>query len=436
MLNKWTKLSALVASLLLSFSTLTPAAQAAENITLELGGYGNVFEPWALTEYHRLHPNITLHVTKRGMDAHHDYLTNAFMAQRTPDVVAIEVAYSSRFRSFPQYFEDLRSAPYNANAIKSRFLAWRWAQGVGTNGSVIGIPTDVGPVKIAYRIDLFKSHGLPTNRTQVGALWPTWDKFIEVGKRYNSKLTAAEKTSCRVKRVCYGFLDNASTIYNTMLSQGTTKYYEDDGSATGKLIYKTNPAVRSAFVKTAGALNAKIGVNLASNTPDWGAAMNKGTFAAILAPAWMLDYIKQYAPATKGKWDIADLPGGAASQGGSQLAIPKAAKNKQAAWDFINWYLHPNQQLTIFKKYGLFPSASSLYATSALKGYKDPFFNNAPIGQIFAKGADTLKPIFTGRKDRAIENIFGQALSRVALGKQTASTAWAQALSEIKNAVG
>ena len=36
----------------------------------------------------------------------------------------------------------------------------------------------------------------------------------------------------------------------------------------------------------------------------------------------------------------------------------------------------------------------------------------------------------------AIENIFGQALSRVALGKQTASTAWAQALNEIKNAVG
>jgi cellobiose transport system substrate-binding protein len=102
----------------------------------------------------------------------------------------------------------------------------------------------------------------------------------------------------------------------------------------------------------------------------------------------------------------------------------------------MSWYLAPAQQLTIFKKYGLFPSASSLYDDAALKNYKDPFFNNAPVGAIYTAGALKLKPIFEGKKQRAIDNIFGQALSRVAIGKQTPAAAWQQALSEIKKSVG
>jgi cellobiose transport system substrate-binding protein len=103
---------------------------------------------------------------------------------------------------------------------------------------------------------------------------------------------------------------------------------------------------------------------------------------------------------------------------------------------FIKWYLSPEMQLKVFKDYGLFPSAKVLYDDATVLGYKDPFFNNAPIGSIYAKGALALKPIFEGRKQRQIDNIFGQALSRVALKKQTAAAAWQQALNEIKKTVG
>jgi cellobiose transport system substrate-binding protein len=71
-----------------------------------------------------------------------------------------------------------------------------------------------------------------------------------------------------------------------------------------------------------------------------------------------------------------------------------------------------------------------------VKNYKDPFFSNAPVGSIYTAGALSLKPIFEGRKQRAIDNIFGQALSRIALKKQTASAGWKQALAEIKKTVG
>ena len=400
---------------------IQPAQAAKTQVTI--WSFGNVIEPWGETEYERLHPNIDLKIKKNSMDANHQSLITAFKENTTPDIAAIEVSYSGFFRNYPKYFTNL-SGLVNEND----YLDWRWAQGVAKDGKVIGIPTDVGGLQVAYRTDLFKKHGLPTDRAAVAALWPTWQAFINTGKTYVSKLTAAEKTSCKVKKVCYGFIDNAGTMYPAILNQGAKKYYETNGT----LIYETNANVKTAFTTTATALNSGISTRINQFTSDWNAGMMKGVFATVLAPAWMLDYIKQQAKSTKGKWDVADLPGGGGNLGGSQLSVPIAAKHPQEAKDFIKWYLSPAIQLEIFKRYGLFPSASSLYSNPALTGYKDDFFSKAPIGQIYVTGARQLRPIFEGKNQRAIDNYFGQALAKVAVGKMTASAAWADAISQIK----
>ncbi len=430
------RVAATAVALALPLSMVAPAHASATPVTISVWTYGNVIEPQALIDYKKIHPEITIQLKKSGLDAHHQSLITSFLANKTPDIAAVEVSYSGYFRSYPQYFTDLRQAPYNSGSIQSNYLPWRWAQGVGYEGTVFGIPTDVGGMEVAYRTDLFKAHGLPTDRTKVAKLWPTWDAFFNTGKLYQSHLSKAEKTSCTKLKVCYGFIDNAGTVYNAVLNQGTQKYYQNDGTKDGKLIYSTNPQVKKAFQTTANALASGVGTNINSFTNDWNVGMNKGIFATILAPAWMMDYIKQQAPKTKGKWDIAALPGGGGNLGGSQLTIPKAAAHKSQAWDFIKWYLSPAEQLAIFKKYGLFPSTSVLYNNPALKNYKDPFFNNAPVGAIYGASVQTLHPIYEGKKERAIDNIIGQALSRVGLKKQSAAAAWTQAMNEIKNAVG
>jgi cellobiose transport system substrate-binding protein len=233
-----------------------------------------------------------------------------------------------------------------------------------------------------------------------------------------------------------GFLDSAGTIYSAVLNQGTEKYYTNDGTDTGKLVYATNPQVKKAWNTTISAINAGIGTRISQFTADWNVGMTKGTFATILAPAWMMDYIKSQAPDTAGKWDIASMPGGGGNQGGTQLTIPASAKNKQAAWDFISWYLAPAQQLKVFKTYGLFPSTPSLYSDPALTGYSDPFFNNAPVGKIYSAGILKLKPIFEGKLNRAIDQAFGAGLGRVASKKQTATQSWTQVLSDLKKVTG
>ena len=391
--------------------------QAADKTVVTIWSFGDVIRPEFATAYEALNPDIDLVIKKSDLDPHHNSLTTAMLAKNTPDIAAIEVSYSGYFRSYPKYFLDLKTV--GASAMEANFLDWRWDQGVGDDGRVIGIPTDVGGAAIAYRTDLFKAAGLPTDPAKVSALWPTWDKYIETGKKYKAKTKKS-------------FLDSSGTIYAAVLNQGQAKYYD----RTGKLIYSTNKQVRTAFDTSSKALAAGIGSNISQFTSDWNSGLNKGSFATVIAPAWMLAYIKNLAPSTKGKWNVAALPGGGGNIGGSQLSIPASAKNPKAAMDFIKWYLSPEMQLKVFKDYGLFPSAKVLYDDQTVLGYKDPFFTNAPIGQIYAKGALSLKPIFEGRKQRQIDNIFGQALSRVALKKQTAAAAWQQALNEVKKTVG
>ncbi len=389
-------------------------------IVLTVNTFGDVIQPALVAEYRKLRPDVKLAIKKSDLDALNGtglFTQCAAGGAGNPDIAAVEISYSGFWRAYPQCFVDLRSlrttdGNKSANDLKKDYLSWRWEHGVGYNDSVIGIPTDVGGLEVAYRWDLFKKAGLPYQRDAVGKAWSTWPKFIEFGKKYVAKLTPAQR------KANVGFIDNIGTIYPAIMNQGTEKYYRNNGTDQGLLIYKTNKQLKTAFDTTVAASNAKIGTRIGQFSSDWNVGMSKGTFAAMLAPAWMMDYIKGQAPSTKGKWDIAEVPGGGGNMGGSQLTIPKGAKNSQEAWNFIAWYLAPAQQLTVFKTYGLFPSTPSLYSNTALTGYKDPFFNNAPVGKIYGDGVKKLKPIFEGKLQRCIDMAMGSAISLVANGKE------------------
>ena len=435
--------AALAATLAITAGVLTMPAPAAEPVTITIWTFGDVIQRNLVAEYKALHPEVSLSIKKSDLDPlNGTNMVTACTSKVGPDIVAVEVSYSGYWRSYPKCFQDLRqmktsdanvaanvAAGLSATDIKKNYLGWRWEHGGAYDDSVIGIPTAVGGLEVAYRVDLFKKAGLPTDRVAVGKLWPTWDAFIATGQKYLAKLSPADKKAGK------GFIDNAGTIYAAIMNQGTEKYYKNDGTDTGKLIYDTNPQVKKAWDTTIKATDAGIGTRIGQYTSDWNIGMNKGTFATILAPAWMMDYIKAQAPDTSGKWDIAKLPVGGGNQGGTQLTIPSYAKNKQAAYDFLTWYLAPEQELKVFKTYGLFPAASVTYSDPALLNFKDPFFNNAPVGQIYASGVSQLKPIFEGKLQRAIDQAIGAGLGRVAAKKMDAKKSWAQVLTDLKKVV-
>lgn len=458
-----------IGSALVLGALVAAPSQAAPKVTLQVWGFGNVFEPKIVMKYGMikgnkswetqqqalikkkqlkvLNPNVTLVISGGGSqpDAAYFKLSAALPGNAAPDVAAVEMAYmgQTRVKSTANQFIDLNTK--GAKTIKGEYLPFRYEQGLSANGKQIGIPTDVGGLAVAYRTDLFKKAGLPTARGSVAKLWPTWEKFITTGKKFQAKSSAA-------------FIDSSGNMFQAILNQGTSKYsnpktkkYDYVRAGSGfKSFAIANPAVKRAFKLTAdagctsrknGKCSGSIGTKIPQYNTGWGAAIEKNAFATVLAPAWALDYITQFAPKSRGKWDVAAAPGVGGNLGGSMLTIPKKADNIDAAWKFIKWYLAPAQQLDTFKQYKLFPTTYKLYKQPAIKNYKDRFFNNAPLGVIYANSAIKLKPILAGPLDRAIDNQYGAALSRVSFGNQTKAgcgakaqtteAAWCQAISDI-----
>jgi cellobiose transport system substrate-binding protein len=438
-----------------SLGVLSPAQAATVDCTkakvdtkdctvLSFAYFGRVLNGRLVNDYRKIHPEIRiLDVQSPDLDTLNGQNLRTQCAAKgvgNPDIAAVEVSYSGYWRSYPKCFVDLNTmkttvGDKNANSIKDDYLDWRWAQGVANDGTTIGIPTDVGGLEVAYRWDLLKAVGLPYQRDDVAKAWNTWDKFIAFGKSYAAKIKDKKYKSAftQAKAVPKGFMDNVGTIFAAYLNQGTEKYYKANGKLDGKMIYKTNPAIRKAFDLTLKADSSGIGTRIGQYSSDWNVGMQNGTFAVILSPAWMLDYIRNQAPDTEGKWDIATMPGGGGNQGGSQLTIPAGAKHKQEAWDLITWYLAPAQQLKMFQYTGgIFPSTKSLYNSDALVGVADNFFNGAYTGKIYADGIKNLQPIYEGKQQRCIDDKFGNALSLVINKKQkNPVTAFANALSTI-----
>lgn len=382
---------------------------------LQFWAFGDMGLADLIAEYEELNPDIKINMKVSDFDPHHQGLLTS-LDSAAPDIAAIEVGYSSLFKAVSNKFVDMRD--YGAEALAGEYLDWRWEHGVDLEGRIFGIPTDVGPMTVCYRADLFAEAGLPSDRDAVSALWPTWEDFIEVGQQY-------------VDATGNSFLSSTGYVWNAVKNQSTEKFYSADGSS---LVYDTNPQIKKAWDLSVAA--TPIAANIGDWTADWNAGMNNGAYAVLTCPAWMMGYIQSQAPDLAGAWDVAAMPEGGGNWGGSQLTIPARAQYPDEAAAFITWVLSAENQLKLFEKSGQFPSTVSAYEAESLLSFESEFFNNAPVGQIYAEGVKTLVPLYEGPKERVIDSEFGSALGRIANGDQTPEEAWETAIANIKRDVG
>jgi cellobiose transport system substrate-binding protein len=392
------------------------------------GGDGKSFEFWSFSgidqkrdvdAYMQAHPDIQVKLTEVGSTTETaQALTTALAGGKVPDLVLIQGDNLPQFVQQPQNFHDLRE--YGADQIKGDYLNWVMEQAEADGGQIIGIPTDVGGMAVAYRTDLFAAAGLPTDRESVSKLWPTWDAFIETGKQY----TAATGKP---------FVDNAPTsVFYQAVNQVSQKYYDDAGNP----IYAQNPEVKAAFDLGLKAIDAGISAKISFGADAWTAALPRGDFAVVSAPGWLMGQIRRQAPDTAGKWDVATIPGGAGNWGGSYLAIPARAQNPEAAWAYIKEMQSPERQLEHFIDVGSLPTTPAIYDDERLTGRTDPFFSGAPTGQILTQSVLGLKPFRMGPDTATIGQEFLNALTNVEQGSGNPATAWDDAVGNIRTAIG
>jgi cellobiose transport system substrate-binding protein len=389
-------------------SSSSTTASSKEKVTLTMWGFA-ALDKTLVAKYEKEHPNITIQSKISDYDASHQTLLTALAAGKGPDIGQIAIDYMGEFVDTPGAFVDLKK--FGAASLKKDYLNWRWAGGVATNGAVVGIPTDVGGMAIAYRTDLFKAAGLPTDPAAVSALWPTWEAYIATGKKY---VAATGKK----------FVDSGKSIFRASSNQGNLKYV----NAKGKPVFESNPVIKNAWKYGTETIADGLSANVATYSAQWNAALAQGGIATLPAPAWMLGSIQQQAPDTKGLWNIATLPGVSGNDGGSFLTIPKNAPHAQQAYDFITWLEAPAQQLTQFKESSDFPATPSLYTNPTLLALKNPFFQDAPVGKIYINSLKAVVGHPVGPKDRIIENEYENGLGRVDSGSQSADASYKQTI--------
>ncbi|TQM36719.1 ABC transporter substrate-binding protein [Pseudonocardia cypriaca] len=415
-------LALLAAAALVVISACSPGSASGgggDPKSFEFWSFSGIDQQHDVDVYLRDHPDLQVKLTEVGSTTETaQALTTAIAGGKVPDLVLIQGDDMPKFVQQPQNFRDLRES--GADQMKGDYLDWVMEQATAEGGQIIGIPTDVGGMAVVYRTDLFAAAGLPTDRESVSKLWPTWDAFIETGKKY---VAATGKP----------FVDNAPTsVFYQAVNQVSQKYYDD----AGNLIYDTNPEVKAAFDTTLKALEAGISAKISFGADAWNAALPRGDFAVVSAPAWMLDQIRRAAPDTSGKWDVATIPGGAGNWGGSYLAIPARAQNPEAAWNYIKEMQSPQRQLEHFLDVGSLPTTPAVYDDPKLTGQADPFFSGAPTGQIYTQAVLGIKPFHMGPDTATIGSEFLNALTNVEQGSGNPATAWDDAVNNIRTAIG
>ncbi|MBB5827875.1 ABC transporter substrate-binding protein [Micromonospora carbonacea] len=376
-------------------------------------GYDELYK-----QFEAEHPNVKIEQRGKGLGLgdYNTRLTQQITAGAgAGDVVALEEGTIVQFYAQAGKFVNL--ADHGANDLKSNFLPWKWEQGTTPDGTVLGLGTDVGSMALCYRSDLFKAAGLPTDREEVGALWPTWDQFIATGQKF----VAADKK--------HKFVDSATNFYNVVLMQtagnGTGYTYYDKSN---KLVIGENPDVRTAYDLSTKMIAAGLSNNLQSFSNEWNAGFKNGTFATIACPAWMTGVIKgQAGDSAAGKWDVAKAPGNGGNWGGSFLAVPKSSKHPKEAAELVKFLTSAKGQIEAFKKVGNLPSSPQALTDPAVADSTNEYFTNAPVGKIFAAGASDLKPVYLGPKNQAVRTAVENTLRAVEQGKPAAEQ-WEAAL--------
>ncbi|MFE0727684.1 ABC transporter substrate-binding protein [Streptomyces antibioticus] len=388
-------------------------------ITLGLFGTFGFKEAGLYAEYEKLNPNIKIaeNVTERNENYYPALVNHLTTNSGLQDIQAVEVGNIAEVvATQANKFQDLSKV---SGVKKSDWLDWKWAQATTQDGKTIGFGTDVGPMAICYRKDLFEAAGLPTDRTEVGKLWAgDWSKFVDVGERYKAK--APKGTT---------FADSPGGLLSAILGSESERFYD----SSGKVIYKTNPAVKAAFDLTAKAAQEGLVGNQTQFQPAWDTTIANSKFAAMACPPWMLGYIKgKSKPESAGKWDVAVAPK-SANWGGSFLAVPSSGKNVKEAEKLAAWLTAPAQQAKLFKVQGSFPSAPGTYTLPEVTGATNEMTGDAPIGTIFAEAAKAAPVQVIGPKDQIIgQGLADNGVILVTKGKSP-EDAWETATKTIDN---
>nr|WP_079480917.1 ABC transporter substrate-binding protein [Halobacillus salinus] len=372
-----------------------------DGATLDFWVFGATNYEDLAKEYEKENPDVKINIKRSELGDHHDSLFTSISAGTgAPDLTMIEVDQLDRYREAQDRLVNLYDL--GADEIQDQYLDWKWNMAENGEGDFLfGLPTDIGPKAMYYHTGVFENAKLPTDPDEVSDMISSPDAFAD----------AASKVLDETGKP---MVDSMEMAFRANMDALEVSYFNRDGEL---LIEESGNGVREAYDYAVELHDKGYVGNFEMWTPEWANALNKGEFAVEMAPAWLKGYMTENAPEGKGNWKVTTLPTDfAGNWGGSYVAIPAESEQQEAAYDFANWLLSPENQLKSFTESGLFPSAPSVYEMDEFVNNEDEYFSGQNTAKYFAEAAQDIPEVYKGPKYVTVNNEVLTALRNVQEG--------------------
>jgi multiple sugar transport system substrate-binding protein len=294
-------------------------------------------------EFSKENPDAKVTVTAVPWDAAHQKIASAIAAKQTPDVSMIGTTWQGEFAKSGAL------DPTPADLFKKEsYFPGAWDTTV-VNDTSYGVPWYVETRVIYYRTDIAQKAGI----TKPPA---TWEELTAMAKAMQG---AGAKWGINLQP---GKTGSWQSVMPFAWSNGAqiaddTKYTLDSPEMTEALAY-----YQSFFT---GKLAP---TELAEGALEPGFV--KGDIAAFMSGPWHMGLIKEQGLSTD-KFAVAPMPKRKSATsfiGGSNIAVFKDAKNRDAAWKFIQWLSKPEVQAKWYTTTSDLPAVQSAWQDPALSG--------------------------------------------------------------------
>ena len=349
-------------------------------------------------------PEFNLEVTAYGFREMPDKLGVALRSGKgIPDMVQLDETFFGVFLNGPSPFHDLTGLAKKAKLTET--LHPRRLEVFTYRDKLLGLPQSLSAMMLYYRKDLFEEFEIEPDDLQ------TWKDVERIGK---------ELQDAHGQR----FLALDGTLFDVLLRQRGSDLFDSKGS------FLPNEKVAIEILQQF----AEMSQSQVAVMPDRGSIfdpvffsgdLETGEVLCVAGADWYgLDLFQQFAPGMEGLWGMMPLPTWRDKDGklgprtatfaGQGLMICEASKQKDKAWDFIEFVMtDKTANAERFIQGNSFPAYLPSWKEEELLG-KHPYFGQS-MGKLLVELADEIPPVIVDpRRPQAIflmqENYFGSVM--------------------------
>lgn len=288
-------------------------------VTLEFWAWGSNLEK-RVDDWNANNPDIQVNLSAPAGGA--DFPVKVLSAVRAgegPDIAQAE------YSQLPTYVsagvtEDLESVRSEIEAAYAPAVL----DTVTFDGTIFGIPQDLGPALHVYRTDLYDELGLtpPT----------TWDEY---------RALAEQVRGMPGDHYLGNFSSLDADLFMGLSLQAGAQWWNYDGGNWQVNI--DDPKTAKVLEYWQGLVEDDLVSTYLTNSPEYIEAVSSGQVLSTIAGAWAPGPLLNQYPDTVGKWAAEQIPQWTASEhrtfarGGSANIVLNDSKNKEAALKFALW---------------------------------------------------------------------------------------------------